>query len=163
MIKFFTTLFLICCVFFSIAQPPKKPVAKPIATAVRFKPPKLTCSLGNYKDSAFITSSEGVQLIATSLKITDAKNGKYTISSYQFLYRKIGVTEEENEDGPTGKTRPVTTVSADLFRTTPLPQVWITNIADQLKAGEELYFFDIVVKDELGRLMFAPTLKLKIK
>ena len=65
MIKFFTTLFLICLGFFSIAQPPKKPVAKPIASAVRFKPPKLTCSLGNYKDSAYITASEGVQLIAT--------------------------------------------------------------------------------------------------
>ncbi|MBL0144464.1 MAG: hypothetical protein IPP48_00505 [Chitinophagaceae bacterium] len=91
------------------------------------------------------------------------KNGKYAISSYQFLYRKTGVTEEENEDGPTGKAKPTTTISASLFRATPLPQVWITNIADQLKPGDELFFFDVIVKDEQGRLMFAPTLKLKIK
>jgi hypothetical protein len=148
--------------FFTIAQKPTKPVVKNAAVK-GFKPPKLTCSLGNYKDSATITVAEGQQLITTPLKITDAKNGKYIISSYQFLYRKTGVTEEENEDGPTGKTKPSTTISADLFKTTPLPQLWITNINDQLKTGDELFFFDVIVKDEQGRLMFAPTLKLKVR
>jgi hypothetical protein len=159
-----TTLLFIFALstFFTLAQKPTKPVVK--ASVVKgFKPPKLTCSLGNYKDSAIITIAEGQQLITTALKITDAKNGKYIISSYQFLYRKTGVTEEENEDGPTGKTKPSTTISADLFKATPLPQLWITNINDQLKTNDELFFFDVIVKDEQGRLMFAPTLKLKVR
>jgi hypothetical protein len=162
MLRLILLSIVVLSTFFTFAQKPTKPVAK--ATAVKgFKPPKLTCSLGNYKDSAVITASEGQQLISTALKITDAKNGKYTISSYQFLYRKTGVTEEENEDGPTGKTKPSTTISADLFKTSPLPQLWIKNINDQLKTGDELFFVDVIVKDEQGRLMFAPTLKLKIK
>jgi hypothetical protein len=152
----------ISATFFTFAQKPTRPVAK--AAAVKgFKPPRLTCSLGNYKDSAIITVAEGQQLITTALKIADTKNGKYSISSYQFLYKKTGVTEEENEDGPTGKTKPSTTISADLFKTTPLPQLWITNINDQLKTGDELFWFDVIVKDEQGRLMFAPTLKLKVR
>lgn len=155
------TLFVLST-FFAVAQKPTKPAAK--NNAVKgFKPPKLTCSLGNYKDSAIITVAEAQQLITTPLKITDAKNGKYTISSYQFLYRKMGVTEEENEDGPTGKTKPSTTISADLFKATPLPQLWITNISDQLKTNDELFFFDVIVKDEQGRLMFAPALKLRVR
>ena len=155
------TLFILST-FFAVAQKPTKSVVKsPVVKG--FKPPKLASSLGNYKDSAIITVSEGQQLITTPLKITDVKNGKYTISSYQFLYRKTGVTEEENENGPTGKTKPTTTISADLFRTSPLSPLWITTINDQLKTGDELFFFDIIVKDEQGRLMFAPQLKLMVR
>ncbi|MBP6431041.1 MAG: hypothetical protein KA319_04685 [Ferruginibacter sp.] len=154
--------FFVCSIFTAVAQPPKKTTPK--ATAVKgFKPPKLTTTLGIYKDSATIFVEEGLQLIATPLKITDDKGGKYTISSYQFLYKKIGVAEEENEDGPTGKTRPVTSISADLFKATPLTKIWVTTIQEQLKKGEEFFFFDVIVKDEQGRLMFAPTLKLKMK
>ena len=32
-----------------------------------------------------------------------------------------------------------------------------------MRAGEELYFFDIVAKDAQGRLMFAPELRIKVK
>jgi hypothetical protein len=148
--------------FTVMAQPPKKTVVK--TNAVKgFKPPKLYTRLGNYKDSATIFVEEGTQLVATPLKITDDKNAKYTISSYQFMYKKIGFAVEENEDGPTDKTKPTTTISADLFKTTPLPKIWITTVQEQLQKGEEFYFFDVIVKDEQGRLMFAPTLKLIMK
>lgn len=156
------TLF-VCSFFSSVAQKtPKKPANK-VTAAKGFKPPKLTTTLGIYKDSATIFVEEGLQLIATPLKITDDKGGKYTISSYQFMYKKIGVAVEENEDGPTDKTKPTTSISADLFRATPLTKIWINTIQEQLKKGEEFYFFDVIVKDEQGRLMFAPTLKLKMK
>ena len=59
--------------------------------------------------------------------------------------------------------KPTTTISADLFRTSPLSPLWITTINDQLKTGDELFFFDIIVKDEQGRLMFAPQLKLMVR
>ena len=61
------------------------------------------------------------------------------------------------------QTKPTTTISADLFRTSPLSPLWITTINDQLKTGDELFFFDIIVKDEQGRLMFAPQLKLMVR
>ena len=52
---------------------------------------------------------------------------------------------------------------AQQFTDTPLSAVWINTIKDELHAGEELYFFDIIVKDSQGRLFFAPELKISVK
>ena len=52
---------------------------------------------------------------------------------------------------------------SDRFNETPLPKLWRNILTEQMKPGEELYFFDIVAKDAQGRLMFAPDLRLKIK
>jgi hypothetical protein len=57
----------------------------------------------------------------------------------------------------------VFTIVADRFFATPLPKVWIENTKDQFKKDEQLYFFDIVVKDKEGRKFFAPELKITIK
>jgi hypothetical protein len=47
--------------------------------------------------------------------------------------------------------------------TIPLFAIWIKTISEQLKAGEEIFFFDIAVKSTNGRLMFAPNLKLVVR
>jgi hypothetical protein len=147
----------------AMAQKPK-PAAKPKTTTVqKFKPPKLKSALGNRSDSIVkVSVDEAVQLVTLPLKITaangDTKN-TYTITSYQCMYKRKGVTEDEQS----GKVSPTTNVVADLFRTTPLPEIWKKIITEQLKAGEEIFFFDVVVKDTQGRLMFAPTLKLLVQ
>ena len=142
----------------ALAQKPKEGSVKP-ATVQKFKPPKLTCSLGIRTDSATIAVEEAVQLIRLPLKITDDKKSPYTISSYQLMYRRRAVTEDEE----TGKVTPTISNVADLFRETPLPELWKKIITEQLRPGEELYFFDIIAKDAQGRLMFAPDLKIKTK
>ncbi len=138
------------------AQPPK--TTKATAPAQKFTPPILTTVLGIHTDSAIVVLEEAVQLINLPIKITDDKKNTYTVTSYQFWYKKRGVTENEE----TGKVTPTYSTISDLFRATPLPEQWRRNISQQLRPGDELHFFDVIVKDTQGRVMFAPTLKINI-
>ncbi len=156
--KLFLFLFMIITVSFT-ANAQKKPAAKPGSTVQKFKPPKLQTTLSTYQGPASISVEQAVNIIGLPLKIYDDKKNEYAISSYQFVYRKVGVTEDEN----TGKVTPVSSMSADRFRTTPLPDVWVKTIKNQLKSGEELYFVDIIVKDTQGHVMYAPELKISIQ
>jgi hypothetical protein len=156
------TLFcLVMAANFAMSQKPKPATAKPKVTTVqKFKPPTLKSALGNRADSVVkVSVDEAIQLVALPLTITDDKKSVYTITSYQCMYKRKGVTEDE----VSGKVSPTTNIVADLFRTTPLPEIWKKIIAEQVKAGEEIFFFDIVVKDAKGRLMFAPNLKLIVE
>lgn len=137
----------------------KKPVNKPEATTVqKFKAPKLQTLLDSYKDSVSVSANEAVRIIAMPLKIYDDKKNEYNISSYQFLYKKKGVTEDES-----GKPMPTSTISSDRFKITPLPELWVNLIRQQVKAGEEFYFFDVIAKDAQGRVMYASNLKITIR
>ncbi|MEP6713732.1 MAG: hypothetical protein ABJA37_14995 [Ferruginibacter sp.] len=144
----------------SIASPAnaQKKIAVKATGIAKFKAPKLQTFLGSYKDSAGISATEATNLIATPLKIYDAKKNEYTVSSYQFLYKKVGVTEDEK----TEKTSPITTISSDRFKVSPLPAIWVSTIQQQVKPGEEFFFFDVIAKDAQGRVMYASNLKLTI-
>ena len=124
-----------------------------------YKVPKLYTQLGEFRDSVSITMAEAEKSVGQELKIFDDKKGVYTVSSYQFLYKKKGVTENEE----TGKVSPTTTIVSQRFKTTPLPQVWIDNVRQEVKSGEELYFFDVIAKDAQGRVMYAPDFKIKVQ
>lgn len=126
---------------------------------VKFKVPKLTTILGTFKDTSYILPEMADSIIGLPLKITDAKNVAYLISSYQFLYKKIVTTEDEN----TGKTSKISSIKSSLFKTASLPTIWLNAVRENLKSGEELYFFAVVVKDPQGRIMYAPDLKLILK
>ena len=141
----------------AIAQAPAKPAAKPV---VKFKPPVVKTLLGNLSGSTVVAGVEEVKnLISQPLKIADSKNTFYTVTSYQFTYKRIGITEDEE----TGKTSPESDIVSRRFEATPLPEVWQTNIAETLHSGEALHFFDIIVLDNLGRRFFAPVLKITIQ
>ncbi len=153
-------LFFISFSFILTTVQAQRPKADAKSTPVqKFKPPKLHSFLGIRSDSAEVAVEEGLQLITLSLKVTDDKKNPYAISSYQLLYRRKAVTENEE----TGKVSPTTSAVVQFFRETPITEFWKRNITEQLQSGEELYFFDIVAKDAQGRLMFAPDLKIKIK
>lgn len=154
-IRLILPLLLLLCAD-SFAQKPKP--AKP-AAFVKFKVPKLTTMLGNFKETAYLAPQNADSIIGLTLKITDAKNVVYTISSYQFLYKKIVTTEDEN----TGKTSKTSSIKSSLFKTSPLPVMWLNAVRENLKSGEELFFFAVVVKDPQGRIMYAPDLKLILK
>jgi hypothetical protein len=160
-VKLLFTVVFSFTVAVAFAQKPKpKPVspAKP-AGFQKYTPPKLTSMLGIRSDSVTVVLQEALQLVKLPLKVTDAQKNTYTISSYQAMYKKRAVTEDER----TGKAIPIMSTVIDNFKTTPLSPIWIKILTEQLRAGEELYFFDIVVKDAQGRLMFAPALKIKVK
>ncbi len=140
---------------FAFAQNPSS--SKPIA---KFKPPVVKTYLGTSTGSGtVITVDEGKKIIALPLKVTDAKNNSYPIASYQFSYKRRGITEDDS----TGKESPQSDMVAARFRDTPLSSIWVGTIQDELHSGEELYFFDIVVRDPQGKLFFAPELKLVIQ
>jgi hypothetical protein len=139
-----------------IAVAQKKPV---IVTVAKFKPPVVQTFLGINTNGAAVTKEEADQLVALPLKITDAKKNTYKIDSYQFLYKRKSVVQDEE----TGKKQSTFTIVSDRFKATPLPKVWIDNIKGGFQKDEELYFFDIVVKDNTGRIFSAPELKITIQ
>jgi hypothetical protein len=126
---------------------------------VNFKQPKLIASIGNYKDTMFISKLEADAVIGAALKVKTLKNENYVVTSYHFLYKKI-VTSEDEE---TGKAYATTTNKSSMFKTTPLPPNWLAAVRENLKPGEDLIFFDIIAKDPQGRVMYAPIIKLTVK
>ena len=151
------TIFTMILLAGNIVMAQAKPVVKPMA---KFKPPVVKSMLGNITGSMGVAGvEEGKNLIGQPLKITDSKNTTYTLASYQFSYKRIGITEDEE----TGKTSPETDMVAGQFTETPLPAVWQSNIAETLHKEEILYFFDIIVIDKQGRRFFAPELKITIQ
>jgi hypothetical protein len=154
-IKLFIIVLLMCTTLTNYAQRPK-----PTQTLyAKFKVPKLIVSLGGYKDSSFIAPLVADAIVGAKLNVVDAKNIAYTLSSYQFLYRKIVVSEDE----ATGKAYNTTSVKSSLFKVSPLPAMWLNAVRENLRSGEEIIFFDIIVKDAQGRFMYAPNLKLTVK
>ena len=150
-------LFLICIMFFNYADAQSK---KNKSTSVKgFKPPKLTTWLGEYRDTVKLSLTEAERILAMPLRINDNAGVVYTISSFQFIYRKKNMVEDEE----TGKVSNTTSAIAKLFKTTPLPEMWVNTVRDQLHSGEDLYFFDIIAKDPSGRIMYAPNLKIIVQ
>jgi hypothetical protein len=137
-----------------LAQKPVKPSA-PTSTAKKLSAKTF---LGKATGTISLNAEEAGLLVSQRLQVLDDKNAEYLISSYQFAYKRIGVTEDEE----TGKTSLQSDVAAQRFTTTPLPAVWQKNITDGLHKGEELYFFDIIVIDKQGRRFFAPEIKISI-
>ncbi|MEO8823881.1 MAG: hypothetical protein ABI366_09915 [Ginsengibacter sp.] len=154
LIKIFLFIFLFSPCANLFAQNKETIIKEP-----KFKPPVVKTFLGINQNGAQVTVEEGEQLVGLPLKVTDTKNNQYAVDSYQFLYRqKSYILDDE-----TGKKEQVFTIAADRFKATPLPKIWIDNIKQRLQYGEQLYFFDIVVKDKEGRQFFAPELKITIK
>ena len=150
--------FIIC--YSSTAQLSSNRVKQVTITKVaKFKPPVVKTFLGRNSETDTVLVEEAQQLINLPLRIIDDKKNAYTVTSYQFMYKKKSVIENEQ----TGKKEIAFTTVSDLFKTNPLPEIWRTNIGSALQKDEELYYFDIIVKDKLNRKFFAPELKIKIK
>jgi len=129
---------------------------KPI---VKFKPPKLFTQIGTFRDSVQVSVADAEDLVGKPLKVFDGAKAVYTISSYIFIYKRVGVTEDEQ----TGKVTPTSNLIANTFKITPLPQGWIDQVKEQVKAGDELHFVDVIAKNAKGQVMYAPNLKLVVR
>ncbi len=151
-------ILFICLIWCNISAAQQTGQAKGVTKIVKFKPPKVTSILGINSNGAFVTAEEANQLITLPLKVVDSAKNNYSVDSYQFLYKRKSVVEDER-----GTKQVTYTTVADLFDKTPLPKIWVENIQDKIQKSEELYFFDIVVKDKQGRRFYAPDLRLTIK
>jgi hypothetical protein len=130
-----------------------------VTKVAAFKPPKVKTLLGKNAQTATVSIDEAKQLINLPLKISNDSRNLFTIDSYQFMYKKKSVIQNEQ----TGKKEIVFTTVADLFKTTPLPEIWRKNIGASIQKQEEFYFFDIIVKDKLDRRFYAPDVKIIIQ
>ena len=100
--------------FAAHAQPkPQTIKPKPGTTTAftKFKPPTVNTFLGRNQSGAKVMVQEGQQLITLPLRITDSAKNVYTVESYQFLYRKKSVVENEQ----TGKKEFSYTTLSDRF------------------------------------------------
>lgn len=124
-----------------------------------FKAPVLHTSMGIYKDSGYVPYQAMRNLASAPLIVTDSANKKYQITSFQVMYRRLGVTENEK----TRKVMPAYTFANARFSQNTLSELWQKTIREECKPTESIRFFDIIVKDESGRLMFANELLLKLR
>lgn len=151
---------LIMTMFSVVAFAQKTPAKPAEKSSDKFNPSLVKSFLGNFTGTAAVTSAtEGKQVIALPLRIVDNKNITYKLLSYQFAYTKWGAVEDET----TGKISQKSTISADRFTESPLPEIWQSNITEFLHSGEELYFYDIIAIDKTGKLFFAPEIKITIQ
>lgn len=154
------TIILFCLAALSTTVIAQKTTPAKATAAQKVVLPKLKTTLGSRSDSVLTVSVDAaVDLVNKSLAVTDDKKAVYVITSYQCMYKRKSVTEDEES----GKVSPTSSMVAQSFKTTPLSAIWIKTISEQLKAGEEIFFFDIVVKDAAGKLLFAPNLKLLVQ
>lgn len=157
--KFVATFLLIACGLLPAMVEAQKP-AKPAVPASKAKLPVVKTFLGKFSGiTNACIAEQAKQMIALPLRIVDNKEVEYKLNSYQFSYKRIGVTEDEQ----TGKTSPQTDMVTERFAVTPMTELWQNNIKETLHQGEELYFFDVIVSDKQGRLFFAPDLKITIQ
>jgi hypothetical protein len=152
--KMFKLILVAIVACFAMQANAQKPKPTTVIKQIKFK-----TTLGGYKNNDSIYAVIADSVIGMKLTIKDDKNKEYEISSYEFLYRKI-VTTEDDEMTKTYKT---TSVRAALFKATPLKKSWLDFVREQLQPGEELHFFAVIVKDGKGNVMYAPDLKLTIK
>jgi hypothetical protein len=152
--KVFKLILVVIVACFAMETNAQKP--KP-ATAI--KQIKFKTTIGGYKNNDSIYAVVADSVIGMKLTIRDDKNKVYEVSSYEFLYRKFVTSEDE----ATGKAYRTSHVRSQLFKATPLKKTWLDFVREDLKAGEELHFFAVIVKDGKGNVMYAPDLKLTVK
>lgn len=140
-----------------MAQKPANAAGR--STTVQKAKPKFRSAIGSYADSVVITVAEAEKAVVSPISVKDEKNLSYPIISYQLAYKRLAAVEDEE----TKKVSPVTSLVAKQFNVTPVPESWSKYVLEQLKAGEELIFFDIVVKDAAGKLYFVPDIRIKTK
>lgn len=159
--KLILTPFLLFTLAVSAQVKPKPATTKPAANPVKkFIPPKVKTYLAKFTGlDASCPVEVGKQIISLPLRIVDAQNTSYAISSYQLAYKRLAVKEDEE----TGVVSPTTDLVAQQFTETPISGIWKKSIEEQLQKGEELFFFDVIVTDGKGHRFFAPDLKITIK
>ena len=157
--KLIRIFFAAAILAFSVNANAQRTTTPRVVKPVPIKAPKLIASIGTFKDTMTISVKDAGNIIGMPLKITDAKGVPYEVSSYQFLYRQIVTSEDEQ----TGRPYSTYAVKSSLFKTTPLPPIWVNTVSERLRAGEEFIFFDIIGRDAKGQVFYAPTIKLTLK
>ena len=120
------SLLILCgCFSYAFAQSNIKSTTKP------YKPPKLITSLAQYHDTLQkLTRDQALALITSPLQINDEKKGVYTISSYQFIYKKsvkrqITTITKINSTGiKNGSSRPRTCVLLNICSNAFPSKLW---------------------------------------
>lgn len=150
--------FIVCLILSMLSMTLIKTEAQ-VTKMAPFKAPILHTSLNGFSDSASIPYQDIRNFIDMPLVVMDSARKKYLVSSFQVIYRRLGVTENEK----TKKVMPAYTFSSERFSGNQLSALWQRIIREESKPTESIRFFDVIVKDENNRLMFAGDLLLKLR
>ena len=102
-----------------------------------FRPPTLHTSMGAYRDSAQVPYEQMKNLVSQPLIVKDSASNIYQITSFQVIYRRLGVTENEK----TKKILPSYTFANARFSQNTLSELWQKIIREDCKPTESLHFF----------------------
>lgn len=150
---------LLVCTILLLSMNPSALAQETVTKIKKFKPPHVQAQLGIRHNGDSVVLAEAVQLVALPLKVVDSGKDDYTIVNYHFAYHQKNFVI----DPETGDVVETYTLEASPFRLTPLPDLWVENIRSSLKKGERLHYFDILVKDDKGRIFKAPDLIITVK
>lgn len=100
-----------------------------------------------------------LNMIDSSIWVIDGSKMRFTISRFMLVYR----SRDRFEDEQTGeiKTRHNNT-SVNVKNAGVPEEKWRRMLYENLKAGDEIWFTDIIVKDKRGNFFKAPDLKVVV-
>jgi hypothetical protein len=135
-------LLILFCILFvnSITQ------AQVVKPAAGFKAPIVTATIGKLVTGTY-TVAQLKKIIDSALVLKDAKGNKYTIDKCSFLYKR----KTKFEDDETGKKGTGWEYVEKILKNgAQLDSLWKTTIKNELQAGEELMFANIMADSKKG-------------
>lgn len=148
----FTILFMTMA-FVANAQQPQKPTPT-------LKPPVLQSFWGTTKGGELPLELVLTVVDSGFVWVIDDKKVKYNINRFLLVYR----SKDRFEDEQTGEIKSrFNNNSLTVKNTGIIEEKWRKMMYENIKAGDELWVTDIIVRDKRGEYIKAPDVKITIK
>ncbi|MGN6435627.1 MAG: hypothetical protein ACTHMM_03805 [Agriterribacter sp.] len=151
--KFFFTLVL----FIAVSANGQTQKPKPAASS-QTSLPKVTVSIGGYKGGD-ITSDLLSTIVDSSVVVRDSKGTTYQLVRFRVLY-KFKSTYDDPETGQKKKSDDMRV--NDFSNTAVMSELWRQSIKDNVKAGDEIIFDNIIIRLKNGTKLMAPKVAFKV-
>lgn len=151
--KFFFTLVL----FIAVSANGQTQKPKPAASS-QTGLPKVTVSIGGYKGGD-ITSNLLSTIVDSSVVVRDSKGTTYQLVRFRVLY-KFKSTYDDPETGQKKKSDDMRV--NDFSNTAVMSELWRQSIKDNVKAGDEIIFDNIIIRLKNGTKLMAPKVAFKV-
>lgn len=121
--------------------------------------PKFQALLGGSKGGEF-TVNEVNRFIDSTLVVKDEKNFTYPVARFTAGY-KFTSSYEDEETGEKKTTNDFR--SQEYTDDNHMSELWRQSIKDNIRAGDELILFNIMVRMKNGKKMLVPQISFKVK
>lgn len=148
-------LLLACLIFIGMESNSQPPKPTPAAASKKLV---LTPKFGAYTDSSKPFATDLKQIMKAELRVTDNTGTVWTIVTYRLGWRK----KEMSDDYKTGQRKTVNTFNAvTVDNSGKIPEGWQKELSENLQAGEQLLFEEIIAQDpKTKKMMKVSSLRL---